>query len=114
MMRLVIYEQEAVELVRFADQHGLVMEVRERTFDFKPDMKYYAYFRDVEVKDGSFLRSVTGNGHTHTAAIEDYAKRISNVRLVVGATRDDRREMDTPRLVFTSRNGVYEEKAVRR
>lgn len=75
----------------FAEQHGLVMEIRERpaSLGLGPAARYYASFRGAEV-------SAYGNGPTKEAAIADYARQLRGRRLVVGANTDKRREIQCP------------------
>lgn len=80
------------------------MEVRERGADrLKGVKRYYAHFKDAEMKHNRadrFLRGTIGNGHTEEEAITDYARAISEKVLVCGAMSDtERREIDVPRIV---------------
>jgi len=89
----------------FADKHGLVMQVKERTrtelwrgFDYESN-RYYAQFRDVDVKDGAVLRGTFGNGRTPEAAMANYAKEISGKLLVKDWHKpDERKEFHAPEL----------------
>jgi len=87
-----------VALEAFADANALVMEVRERT----PQQiraaghRFYARFKDAEVKDGGCLRGVYGTGDTEKEAIRNYAFQISETTLVIHANSTSRRLLRTP------------------
>ncbi len=66
---------------QFAKKNNLKLVVKER----KTEPKYYAYFDDVEIKVGNLLIGSFGNGSTKKEAINEYAKKIINSHLVVGA-----------------------------
>jgi len=81
----------------FADMHGLVMEINERRNAAANRLhRYYANFQHTEVKDGGFLCSAFGNGNTPDEAVADYAREISEKRLVLNAYTPDRKEIDAP------------------
>ena len=83
----------------FADEHGLVMEVRERGRRLAEDMglrRYYASFIGVDENGNGVLIGGFGNGDTPDEAIADYAARISELPLVVDAWKDSRREIRAP------------------
>lgn len=75
---------ERMTLEKFADEYGLVMEVRERGVNFPHNERWYASFATVEVEDGSLLCGVFGNGATPEEAIRDYGRQISGKTLAVG------------------------------
>ena len=88
----------------FADSHGIVLVVTERTMDEwqrKMQIKRFtARFEHSEIMDGQFLVSTYGNGDTEEAAIRDYAGHISQKRLVLNAgSASSRVEIEVPRLV---------------
>jgi hypothetical protein len=100
----VIIERELVKestLEDFANKHGLVMEVRERSGRYvsNPSTRFYAHFKRCEVKDGCMLGSISGNGPTEEAAIADYGRRISEQHLVFNAYGSDRVDLVAPRIV---------------
>ena len=89
-------------LEAFADQHGLTMEIVERTrtdlarcFDYSK-MRFYAGFKGVDVSDGCMLIGSVGNGGTEDDALRDYARQISGKKLVIGAFTPERREIWAP------------------
>ena len=91
-------------LEAFADQHGLVMEIAERTrtdlhpsFPYEPN-RFYARFKDVDTKDSACLTGTHGNGGTETEAMTAYARQISGKLLVVDAFTPKRREIWAPEL----------------
>ena len=102
-MEIEIYEKKRTTLVDFADQHGLIMEIRERTPEdlgsrWSEDRRYYARFKGGEIKDGGVLQASYGNGSTPEMAMRVYAKEISGGLLVLNAYTSDRREIYVPLL----------------
>jgi hypothetical protein len=96
-------EANRMPLAKFADQHGLTMQIGERTKTFYcgPDFenaRFYARFKDCEVADDHVLRGVFGNGSTPERAMDAYAKEISGQKLVVAAYTPQRREIYAPEL----------------
>lgn len=94
-------------LEEFADAHGLVMEVHERDPQWwarrdVPFQPFYASFKSVEMKYGPILTRSSGNGQTPSAAMADYANKISLKRIVVDAMLPCRREINVPRLTLKS------------
>lgn len=101
-MDIQLIERPRMDIGEFADAHGLTMQVSERSpkyycadNDFK-NSRYYAEFAGTEVADGIFLISKHGNGATVEAAIKDYARKISECTLVIGAYTPERLEIRTP------------------
>jgi hypothetical protein len=91
-------------LEEFADRHGLVMRVVERSAEtiayWRGDcFRFYANFDGAEVGEGSILASASGNGNTEADAIRDYGVRISEKLLIVDAMKPTRREIRVPRIV---------------
>lgn len=93
-------------LEAFADQHGLTMEIAERTrtdlarcFDYSK-MRFYAAFKGVDVSDGCMLSNSHGNGGTEDEALQDYARQISGKKLVLGAFTAERREIYAPEITY--------------
>ena len=94
-------------LAAFAEQHGLTMEIHERTPGnmgaiWTKNNRYYAYFKKCETKEGSILRGTSGNGETPDAAMAEYAEKISEKKLVFNAYGKDRREIDVPMLTHNA------------
>lgn len=84
-------------LEAFAEKHGLVMQVFERSASIStPSQRFYARFEDTEVMWKGLLRGVYGEGPNPEAAINDYAARIVGSRIAVQAYTDKRREYDVP------------------
>lgn len=107
-MKLEMHAVPEMTIEEFAELHNLTMDVTERgTEDIEfcrkchggTAWRYYAEFRHCEILDGHFLLSVCGNGNTPEKAMRDYARRISEQRLVIGAYIPKRKEIDVPRLV---------------
>jgi len=91
-----------VRLRDFAVEHNLIMETveRSRTFycadkDFENN-RWYAHFKGVEIDEGFTLLGATGNGPTPAKAIRDYAARISEKKIVIGAYTTERKEIYVP------------------
>jgi hypothetical protein len=53
------------------------------------------------------LESTFGNGRTREEAVADYAKSISNKRLVVNSYQFNRREIDAPTLTYNVPKKVH-------
>lgn len=83
----------------FANQHGLKMVVNERKKPVGSPERYYASFDRAEIKEGVMLRSEFGNGATPEEAIMNYTSIIEMKMLVINAYRDDRKEIEVPRLI---------------
>lgn len=92
-----------VRLQDFAVEHGLVMLTVERSEssycadrDFKNN-RWYAHFKGVEVSENDrFLLSEAGNGPTPAQAVRDYARKISEKKIVIGAYSPERKEVYVP------------------
>ena len=80
----------AMTLEEFAHKYGLEVAVGERAVPVGNKDRYWAHFDRVEVKEGGFLTSVSGNGATPEEAVADYAPKISLKTLVKDAYRDSR------------------------
>lgn len=85
-----------MSLQKFATRYNLHMDVTERDRPKGSPDRYYASFRNVEVKDGCILSSPYGNGAMPAKAIADYAPQLSNKIIVIDAMRESRREVTTP------------------
>ena len=85
----------ACSFEEFANRHGLELVVHERVLDAgllrRKVERYYANFRDVDVKRGSILLGMSGNGNTPDEAIKDYAGILLGKRLVYRASNPQRR-----------------------
>lgn len=81
----------------FAAEHNLELVVRERHLHDN-DSRYYAQFKNTEVKDGSVLVSTFGNGRTPDAAVREYARLISGKLLVVNVFRPNGQDIPVPQL----------------
>jgi hypothetical protein len=84
---------------QFAEENNLVMIIRERGLSLRNDglCNFYAYFENVDVKDGCGLISEFGNGNNEKEAILDYAKKISDKLLVIDPFQK-RKEIRVPLL----------------
>ena len=104
-MNIEMHVAERSDLSEFADKHGLVMEIHERRphdmgSRWSEDSRYFAHFKDCEVKDGSVLCGAFGNGSSPEAAMLEYTSDISEKLLVVGAGTSLRREIRAPILTY--------------
>ncbi len=98
-MKIERIEIERTTIEDFADKHDLIMEVRERALPNNSRMRYYAYFKHSETKEGCILSGTYGNGHTPEAAIENYAHELEHKLLVINSMSYNRREIEVPRLI---------------
>lgn len=98
-MKIEKEEIEQMTLEQFADKHNLIMVVKERETESHSNMRYCAYFKNTEIKEGIFLKGEYGNGHTPEAAIGEYKHKICFRLLVVNAMSKDRKEIKIPRLI---------------
>lgn len=89
--------EETIEA--FGAKHNLVMQVNERSVDAYARDRFEAFFKNVAVSEGAFLRLTFGNGSTPEEAIAAYQPEISMKKIVVNAMGKDRREINVPRLV---------------
>lgn len=80
-----IPKMEEMTIEEFGDKYGIDLHVRERERPGNEHMKWYASFESLEIKDGSMLQSVHGNGYTPESAIETYCNEISGKYLVIRA-----------------------------
>ncbi len=105
-MKIEWYLQRPTELSAFADEHGLVLEIHERTPTdvgnrWTSDMRYFAFFRGCEIKSDAVLSTGGGNGGTPNKAVRAYAENISGKLLVFNASSPNRREIVAPALRFS-------------
>lgn len=87
-----------MSIEEFAKKHDLTMEIRERPVPDGSPLRFYASFKDCEVKDGPILASVYGDGATRAEAISNYSAAISLKRLFFGAYTGSRREISPARI----------------
>ena len=79
----------------FADKNNLVMEVCERSQENGPN-RFYALFKNSNIKVGITLHLIFGNGHTSNEAMADYADKISNKLLIINANTIEQLEIVVP------------------
>lgn len=106
-MQVEMHTRERSTLSDFAEKHGLIMEVHERTpkdmgIRWTADCRYYAHFKNCDIKQGPCLRGTYGDGATPDLAMADYAREISEQRLVINAGSEDRREILAPILMHNA------------
>ena len=68
----------------FADRHGLVMQISERSQRLVDELAlrpFYAHFKNTHIAERGFLRGTSGDGWTEGEAIADYRRAISGRRL---------------------------------
>lgn len=101
-MKVIIKKALRMSLKNFAEKHNLTLEITERQENRGHACyeNYYCRFKSCEVKQGSILSSVFGNGESPHEATKNYASRISNTLLVVNADSRARREIVVPILEF--------------
>lgn len=96
-MKIEYHYIPTMTIEQFAEKHDLTMAIFERKGGH-PSVRFYAHFKNAEVKDGSVLIGEHGNGPTEGEAIADYARKISGKRLVLNAYDEKRLEIDVPGL----------------
>ena len=84
-------------LEEFADKHDLTLVINERRDPSLP--RFYAQFKNCEVKECGVLRLSYGDGDTPEKAIENYQKEINLKTIVIDAYMSNRREIDAPHLI---------------
>ena len=82
---------------QFAEQHNLVMRITVSTRGV-----LVATFKGAWISDAGMLRGSHGTGITEAGAIADYARVISEQRLVIDVQQSSRREIRVPRLTPTA------------
>lgn len=95
------YNIEECTLEEFADKHDLILEIIERPTKItqRGVSRYYAKFKNMDIKDGIFLRSAFGNGDTKPQAIYDLRLLLSKKLVVLNANTDNREEINCPRFI---------------
>ena len=86
-----------VTLQDFAKDHGLTMVVNERDTEdpsFSHLKRFYVSFVDVHKYDGHGIGSLYGQGDTEEEAISNYAKLLSNERVMIGYFADKKKAKD--------------------
>lgn len=66
------------------------------TYYHNQDNRWSAKLERIEVKDGSILARVYGNGNSPEEAQHNYAERIKGRHVVQNAYAGDRREFNVP------------------
>lgn len=102
-MKIERHFQPRSTIEAFADAHDLTMIVYERKpsdlgFCWTERIRFFAHFKNANVKDGSTIVGVFGNGATPEEAIENYAPEISGKLLVINAGSPERKEVQVPLL----------------
>ena len=99
-MKIERYEITKSSIENFADKNGLIMEVHERPYKVGDPERYYAHFKNSEVREGiDCLLGLMGSGSTPDEAIAEYAKRLSLRLLIIDSFLPSRREIKVPRLL---------------
>jgi hypothetical protein len=98
-MKIVLKEIPTMTIEQFAERNELLMEIYERITPSSRSMRYFAHFRNAEVKDGEMLIGSFGNGATPEEAITNYALAISMKLLVIYEASKQVREIQVPRLI---------------
>jgi len=76
-----ISSKPRITIEQFAEEHDLVMQVRE---PIDSSSNYMASFKGVEVVNAGFLYSTYGHGATEADAINYYSKIISGQTIRIG------------------------------
>lgn len=102
-MKVKYHMIERMSLDAFAKQHGLVMQVHERSNSELSHAwadKFFCYFAYLEELDGIVLHATAGNGKTPKDAITNYCYEISNKLMVYKATSKKlRKEINVPKIL---------------
>ncbi|MEE9214690.1 MAG: hypothetical protein V3U54_07825 [Thermodesulfobacteriota bacterium] len=98
-MKIERHKLKKVKLKDFAEKHNLTLVISERPkWNWKVG-RYTAQFKNVEVKEGSFLKSLYGDGENEENAVQDYISNISESTLVYDAYGKNRKVFEVPLLV---------------
>jgi len=88
-------------LEKFADEHGLILQMYERSkigyYEKLP--RWYCSFAGVEILGDGVLIGASGNGETEQEAMIDYASQLTMQTIVINSYRKDRIEIKVPRLI---------------
>ena len=98
-MRVKITALKRQTLTEFAEENGLVLDVREIYRESDKRFHWLVSFENVEVKEGAILKGAYGDNYEITSSIRDYIGMISGQLLVVNAMKRSRREIRAPILV---------------
>jgi len=80
----------------FLVHKDIVVIVKERPLSYNLP-RYYAYATGVEIKEGSILISIHGNGNTQEEALQELKRELAGGKLLVkNAYKSDREEFYTP------------------
>ena len=84
-MEITVEKVERTTIEKFAQSHNLKMKITERNYNLRKQglSRWYASFKDCDVKGDGVLIGIFGNGETQEEAIKDYAKKINLQTLVV-------------------------------
>jgi len=97
-MKMTIFPVPQMTLEEFADANNLEMEVHERQLPDGHPARFYAEFKNCEVKQGGCLIGTYGDGATPGEAIANYAPQIALKHLVINAGTPQRMEIIAPKL----------------
>lgn len=102
-MKVKYHVLERITIDDFAKQHGLVMQVHERSnaeLSHAWTNKFFCYFEFLEELDGRVLHATAGNGKTPNDAIKGYCREISNKLMVYKAgSKKLRKEINVPTIL---------------
>ena len=97
-------KRKKIDLLDFGESQNLELEIVEfSNRNLQNGMKWRASFKGVEIMERSILRCASGRGMTINSALKNYAKEISEQRLVFGAHSNHRAEFNAPVLTYKSR-----------
>ncbi|MEN6549993.1 MAG: hypothetical protein ABFE07_28450 [Armatimonadia bacterium] len=100
------HRNRPISLEKFADQHGLTLEVN--IYHRGEKVFYTAWFPRVELSEGCVLRSCLGSGDSEAEAIRDYTQRLSGQKLVIDGGRRTRKEVCAPTLTVKGQRGTVD------
>jgi hypothetical protein len=95
-MKIELNTIERMSICKFAERHNLTMLVNERKNPSKGLARFYATFKDIDLKEDRLIVGAYGDGESPDSAIANYAKVISNKTLVKGAFTKNRIEINAP------------------
>jgi hypothetical protein len=95
-MKITLEKIPELTIDEYAEKHGLEMVVRERPLPEGVPIRFYANFKNSEVKGFGVLIGKFGNGATPEEAIANYGKEIHLETLVIDAGYSDKRKEIPP------------------
>ena len=92
-----------MELQDFAKENKLTLKVHVREFEASNSpMKYYAIFDGIVIDSGPYTVTAVGNGVTADEAMTDYARELSEQRLIINPHTAKESKLQAPVLTHTT------------